>query len=218
MAQTIAEKVREFGQGAHPLDLIAVGFSRREEDADEALPMARRILQEAGQIERIPDLDYTRLKEIAGLEPYEFVRSMALMEIGRRAAAAQRGESRTVDLPEDIFEELYPKLRHEKREQFWVVLLDAKGRVMSSQMVHVGTLTTSLVGPREVFRPAVRDGASAIAVAHNHPSGDITPSPEDCQVTEALVEAGRLLDIQVVDHIIIGAGRFFSFHRQGLLK
>jgi DNA repair protein RadC len=122
-----------------------------------------------------------------------------------------------LDRPEDVLR-LFPNMRREKREHFCLVMLDAQNQVITSRVIHIGTLTMSVVGPREVFREAIREGASAIVVVHNHPSGDVTPSVQDLDLTEKLMEVGYLLDIPLLDHVIIGDPKIKSFRQSGLLK
>jgi len=121
--------------------------------------------------------------------------------------------------PRDVFTLMEPLARMETTEVFWVLHLDAQHRVMhgGAQAVTKGIANSSLVHPREVFRGAILAGAVAIILCHNHPSGDVTPSADDRLVTEQLVGAGRLLDIPVHDHVIIGDGRYVSFAEAGLL-
>jgi len=121
-----------------------------------------------------------------------------------------------IDSPEDVFV-LLDHLRHEKREHFVAILMDSKNGVQRVAPIHIGTLTMSLVGPREVYREAIKEGASSIIVAHNHPSGDPTPSPEDVQVTKKLIEVGEMLDIPVLDHVIIGYRNFVSMKEKRLI-
>jgi DNA repair protein RadC len=118
----------------------------------------------------------------------------------------------------DLFEHFHPMLRDVKHELFKVVLLDAKNTVLKELTVSKGSLTLSIVHPREVFAPAVRESAAAVIFLHNHPSGDPTPSLEDRQLTDRLVEAGRLLGIRVLDHVILGESRYVSFADEGWLK
>ena len=111
-----------------------------------------------------------------------------------------------------------PQLAGKKREQFQVLLLDRKNRVTRDVMISQGSLTASIVHPREVFNPAIRDSAAAVIFVHNHPSGDPQPSPEDHTLTERLAEAGQLLGIPVLDHIIVGRDTYMSFADEGLLN
>jgi len=119
--------------------------------------------------------------------------------------------------PADVHSFLHQRATQELGEVFYCITLNAQSRVVSCQEVTRGTLSSSLVHPREVFRLAIAEGAAGIIVAHNHPSGDPTPSPDDRAVTRQLVDAGRLLDIPVYDHVIIADGRFVSFAEAGLL-
>jgi DNA repair protein RadC len=216
-SDNLVDRVRITGvKGASPAHLLAIGFSRRAEDANEAEPMGQEMLKKLGKINRVTALSFAEIQSITGLEDFETLRSLALIELGRLAGHAGKGKSPEIEAPEDIYEML-EHLRHEKQEHFVVFALDAKNRVISSSTVHIGTLTMSVVGPREVFRYAVREGASSIIVAHNHPSGDPTPSPEDREVTRRLVEVGKSLDIPLADHIIVGDPSCISFLRRGLL-
>ncbi len=198
------------------VDLVAVGFSRSEEDSEAAGPMARDILTRYSKLSSLAEASPDELGRMTGFDRYELLQAQALIELGRRMNLTKRGELPEVDRPEDIFNRL-SYLQNEKREHFLVVLLDSKGQITRIAPIHIGTINMSIVGAREVFREAVRDGASSIIVAHNHPSGDPSPSPEDIEVTSKLIEVGDLLDIPVLDHIIIGYGEFTSLSRSGLL-
>ena len=205
-------------KAASPLDLIAIGFSRREDDAAAGEDMARKFVHRFPSIARMADISNDDIREFAGLEDFEILRSQALMEIGRRTAGATVGELDVVNDKEDVVR-LLSHLKGQKQEHFCVIFLDAKNQVMRHADIHKGTLTMSPVGPREVFREAIREGASAIVVAHNHPSGDPEPSPEDIDATAKLVEVGKLLDIPLLDHVIIGdANRSVSLKRRGYIK
>jgi DNA repair protein RadC len=195
---------------------MAIGFSRLAEDADLAEGTARRLLARFGGIQRLADISPQDLMETSGIEGYDALRCQALIELGRRSASSSKGPVNVIECPEEAFAAV-EHLRHEKREHFVTLLLDAKNQVMRLAPIHIGTLTQSLVGPREVFREAIRDSASSMIVAHNHPSGDPTPSPEDIEVTQRLVDIGALLDIPVLDHIIVGERRFTSFSRSRIM-
>lgn len=184
-------------------DLVSVGFSRREEDVEGNEPSAIDLVRKYGKIHRFRDLAAHDLGDSFGLYGFEAVRCLALIELGRRTAGSGRGQIDYIECPEDAVE-LLANYRRMKKEFFLAILLDAKNAVMRVVEVHIGTLTMSLVGPREVFREAIREGASSLIVAHNHPSGDPTPSPEDHTVTKRLREIGELVDIPVHDHIVLG--------------
>jgi DNA repair protein RadC len=119
--------------------------------------------------------------------------------------------------PSDVYRHFHPSLRDARQERFVVVLLDARQRVLRSEVISQGTLTASLVHPREVFRPALRDAAAALVLVHNHPSGDPTPSTEDREVTARLASAGEILGIRVVDHVVVAERGFCSLREEGAL-
>lgn len=213
---TPLERFRAMGAKAtSPTDLLALGLARRAEDGEPNEPIARAMLRREGGIRNLAELTPADL-HAQGLDGFEAARFLALIELGRRMGGAKRGEVTTIDGPDDVFR-LCDDLRHQKKEYFVAILLDTQSGVLRRATIHVGTLTASLVGAREVFREAVRDGASSIIVAHNHPSGDPSPSPEDVQVTRQLIMAGSLLDIPVLDHIVIGDTSFTSLKRMGLM-
>jgi len=212
---TSYDRVREQGvAAASPVDLLALGLARREEDVDDVA--ARAILQELGSIVRLNDLSNDSLRDHAGLTSFEAFRVQALLELGRRSQSAGKGTRTTIESPEDVCE-LFDHLRQEKREHFVAIYLDSKSHILRSLTIHIGTVNASLVGPREVFREAVREGAVSLIVAHNHPSGDPTPSPEDIAVTKRLKEVGDLLDVRLLDHVILGDRKFVSLRNLGFI-
>lgn len=177
---------------------------------------ARTALKRYGGIRALANLSMQDLRESAGLEGFEALRTLALIELGRRAANASENKAIVIGDPDAVMH-LLDHLRLERQEHFVAILLDAKNQVIRQATIHIGTLTSSVVGAREVFREAIRDGACSLIVAHNHPSGDPTPSPEDISVTKKLVEIGKMLDIPVLDHVIIGERRSVSMHQRGLI-
>ncbi len=200
--------------GASPVDLLAVGLSRREEDISE--DVARGLLKHVGRIETVATISGQEIHELTGLDTYEVLRAQALIELGRRAGIAGKGEIRTIEDPADVYE-LFDYLRQERKEHFCIVLLDTKNHVLKTSTIHIGTLDASLVGAREIFWEAIREGAASIIAVHNHPSGDPTPSAEDILVTERLVEVGKLLEIPLLDHVIVGFRDFVSLSRRGIV-
>ncbi len=203
-----------------PIDLVAIGFSRSESDAILGEGMARRILTRYGGLRGVWDASSADLSIMTGLDEFEIFRSQALMEIGRRAAKMGRGEQITVQSARDAVQLIVSELgkyRSEKREHVFAILMDAKNQILKIETVHIGTLNASLVGPREIYRPAIREGASSLILAHNHPSGDPTPSGEDIDITEKLAKVGLLLDIPLLDHVIIGDPDFVSLHQRGVI-
>lgn len=152
-----------------------------------------------------------------GMGPAKVARVQAALELGRRAAGAASLARAHVSSPEDAWRLLSPRLHGLDREHFVAILLNAKHAVIDIALVAVGTLNATLVHPREVFKEAIRQSAAAVVLAHNHPSGDPTPSPEDHALTGQLLAAGEILGIRVMDHIVVGEGRYASLREQSHL-
>lgn len=154
---------------------------------------------------------------VKGIGDAKLSQILAALQLGLRAGSSSL---RRVDLsnPRAVFEYLSPRMSRLDHEQFQVILLNAKNQVLDLESISSGTLTASLVHPREIFKPAIRRSAHAIILAHNHPSGDPTPSREDREVTLRLVQAGKLIGIEVLDHLIVGDGRYTSFRERGLVE
>jgi DNA repair protein RadC len=145
-------------------------------------------------------------------------RIVAAIELGRRAAAQPLERGERVRGPGDVHALFGARLKPLRQEEFHVIMLDARHRLLSTLLVTRGTADTSLVHPREVFRDAIKEGASGVILVHNHPSGDPRPSPEDRSVTHQLSDAGNLVGIPVLDHVIIGDGRYVSMAEEGALR
>lgn len=183
-----------------------------------AVDLARRLLTTfSGSLEAMSAATVAELQQASGIGPAKACEIKAAFEIGRRVLAQQGGQLVQFRSSQHVANYYMPLLAGKKREQFQVVLLDRKNRVMRDVMISQGSLTASIVHPREVFNPAIRDSAAAVIFVHNHPSGDPQPSPEDRTLTERLVKAGQLLGIQVLDHIIVGRDTYMSFADEGLL-
>lgn len=194
---------------------IVIGTGSRRADA---LDVARAVLGlGAGSLRELAGRPAAELAGVAGMGRAKAARVAAALELGRRLAV-EAGERRVVvRAPADVARRLGPGLRDLPVEEFRVLTLDAQNRITRELLITRGILNSSLVHPREVFRPAIAEAAAGIVVAHNHPSGDPAPSADDRAVTRQLVEAGRLLDIPVYDHVIVGGDRYFSFAEAGLL-
>jgi DNA repair protein RadC len=144
-------------------------------------------------------------------------RIAAAVELGKRLAQSRREKKIRFGRPEDVAALFMEDMRHETKELFRVLLLNAGNEMMGKELISVGNITGSIVDPRDVFKPAVKRGAASIVLVHNHPSGNPGPSDADISVTERIVEAGRILDIKVLDHLIIGDGDFVSLKREKLM-
>lgn len=199
------------------VDLLACAIAPSADDIEASIPAAMNLLRSAGGIKHLQDALAEKLTEAGVDGEFSQLKFYALVELGRRSANTGLGDRTTVTCPEDV-EALLADLKDEKKEHFCAVLLDAKKNVLRQPTIHVGTLSMSVVGIREFFRDAIVASADTVIAVHNHPSGDPTPSPEDIQVTQRLVEAGELLGIQLVDHVIISHGGFRSLNRMGLIR
>lgn len=183
-----------------------------------ALHIGQAILAEAGgALRRIARQPVAVLTEVGGVGPARAVTIHAALELGRRMALEARQEGIPVRSPRDVVDYYAPRMEDLPVEEFHVAVLDAQHRLERDITVTRGILNSSLVHPREVFREAIAERAAAVILVHNHPSGDPSPSLDDRAVTEQLVAAGRLLDIPVHDHVIIGRGRYTSFAEAGIL-
>lgn len=170
-----------------------------------------------GSLRRLAAASPREFEGIPGVGPAVAARVGAALELGRRMAREGPQERVRIRGARDVYERCAPGVRDLMREEFRVLLLNTQHAVTRELVVTVGTLDTSVVHPREVFRQAVLESAAAIILVHNHPSGDPTPSPEDRTVTAQLVSAGRLLGIPVLDHVVVGDGCYVSFVEAGLL-
>lgn len=197
--------------------LLAILLRTGRRDSS-AVQVALEILDQVGGVGGLARAGVDELCAIQGVGPAKAAQLKAGVELGRRSMAAPLSTGTRISSSADLFKHFHPALRDLKREVFKVVLLDAKNTVVKEATVSEGSLTLSIVHPREVFAFAVRESAAAVIVLHNHPSGDPTPSLEDRQLTDRLAAAGQLLGIRVLDHLIIGDGRYVSFADQGWIK
>jgi len=183
-----------------------------------ALDVAHRLLARfEGSLRRLSQAPLAALTHQAGVGPARASIVAAALELGRRLSMEPRDLGRPLRNPREVYAAYGPILEDVAVEEFHVAVLDAQHRLERDVLISRGILDSSLVHPREVFREAIAERAAAVILVHNHPSGDPTPSADDRRVTTQLVAAGRLLDIPVHDHVVIGRNRHFSFAESGLL-
>lgn len=211
------ERLHSAGAGAlASRELLAILIGSGREGAS-AVDIAGRLLQSrGGSLRRLAAAAPAELAEVEGIGPAVAARISAALELGRRLAREGPMERARIRGPRDVYELCAPTLRDLAQEEFRVLLLNTQHAVMREIPVTRGTLDASIVHPREVFRAAITEAAAAMVLVHNHPSGDPTPSPEDRDVTRQLAEAGRLVGIPVLDHVVVGDGRYVSFVEAGL--
>jgi DNA repair protein RadC len=176
---------------------------------------SRRLLRRFGSLRSLVSRPFEELAREPGLDQVRSARLLAAFEIAARVAEERLERGQPLTSSRDVFEAYHPRLRDLRKEVFLALLLDGKHRLLHEEAVSVGTLTASLVHPREVFGPAVRLGAAALILVHNHPSGDPSPSPEDLDITARLAEAGRIVGIDLLDHVVLGDGCFASCFERG---
>ena len=212
------EKMAAYGASVlSDAELIAI-LLRTGTQEKSVMSLANELTANGGLYKRLAGVSQIQeLTKIKGLGPTKASAILAAVEIGRRLATAKPMERSRFTCPQDGVELLMPRLRFAQKEQVLVVFLNSKNRVIGMEVVSEGSLTNSVVHPREVFQPAILQHAAAIVVAHNHPSGDPRPSPEDREITRMLKEAGVIMNIPVLDHIIIGDGTYFSFLEEGAI-
>ena len=193
--------------GRDPLETLIGGRGHA------ALGRVRSLYARVG-LARASRFDAATLCCEAGVTPSQAARIEAAFELGRAAERARRRPSEPLHTAARVARLMRPELRGLERESFHVLLLDTKHRLLDRARVSEGTLTSSLVHPREVFRPAIRQGAAALVVVHNHPSGDPEPSTEDESVTRRLIDAGKLIGIPLLDHVIVADGGWTSLRQR----
>jgi DNA repair protein RadC len=179
------------------------------------LTRAVRLLDAMGEVGRLDRLDRCTARALGGMWPRRAALVQAALELGRRAVAAPLAVGAPVRDASAVHAHFRGRLPQLDREVFYVLLLDGKNRVQGEVRVSEGSLTVALVHPREVFAPAIRGAAAAVILVHNHPSGDPTPSAEDAALTERLRQVGELIGIRVLDHVVIGRGRYASMAEGG---
>ena len=202
------------GLGDNELLALVLGSGGR---ARSVLDMANEILTQVGGLFGLTRTSKSQLGRLPGVGPARAAQVVAAVELGRRTLLRGVRERVQVASPRELAAYLMPQFSAHGVEQFGVVLLDAKHRVLKTTLVSRGTLDASLAHPRDVFREATITGAAAIALFHNHPSGDPSPSEDDLVLTWRLVRAGDVMGIEVVDHVILADARYFSFKEAGRL-
>jgi DNA repair protein RadC len=183
---------------------------------EDAREVAARLLARCRGLAGLARTGARELAEIRGIGPAKSASLLAAIELSRRLATRRLTAGSAIRGPDDVYRHFHPVLRDAVHERFVVVLLDGRHRVLRHEVVSQGTLTASLVHPREVFRPALREGAAALVLVHNHPSGDPTPSREDREVTERLARAGELLGVRILDHVIVAERGYCSLREDGV--
>lgn len=214
------ERLLKYGAKAlSNAELLAV-LIRTGTRCESAIDVAHNILQgDMGKsgLDYVVDASVEELSKIRGIGKAKAIQIKAAVELGRRISSHKRREQFTIMTALDVKYLLMEEMRFLEKEHFRAILLDVKNHVISVEEISVGTLNSSIVHPREVFKPAIRRSSASILLVHNHPSGDPTPSKEDIEITKRLVDAGMILGINVLDHIIIGNDSILSLRERNLM-
>ena len=210
LAERPRERLRRLGsRNLSVTELLTLVIGAGTSDGS-ARSVANRIQEHFGTLERLAAVDVADLEAVRGVGTATSARLAAALELGRRSAVEVGAPDTPIRGPADVFRRMGPKLRDAPQEEFHALLLNTRHRVVREVLVTRGLLDASLIHPREVFRVAVSEGAAGVILVHNHPSGDPTPSAEDRAVTRQLGAAGRALGIPVLDHVVVGRGRYSS--------
>lgn len=198
----------------HKNELLAI-ILRTGVKGKNVLQLAEDILSKYGD-KKLINVSFNELRNIHGVGPSKAAQIISAIELGKRLYKEKMEKEVYIHTSDDVLKEV-DHLKENKKENFVVLYLDARNKLIYKETVSIGTLNASMVHPREVFEPAVQYLAAQIIVVHNHPSGDPEPSEDDLIITKRLVEAGKIMGIEVNDHIIITKNSFFSFKEKGLI-
>ncbi len=215
-----ADRPREkmFSQGRHSLtdtELLAI-LIRSGSRLETAVELSRRILgQVDNDLTRLSRLSLNELAGFKGMGKVKAVTIAAALELGRRRRIAEASKALSVGSSKDVADYFTPDLADLTWEEFWILLLNRANKVIGKHLVSKGGVTGTVVDPKVVYKIAIEHMATGIILCHNHPSGNLSPSDADISLTRKLCEGGKLLDIQVLDHLIVAGDKYFSFADEG---
>jgi DNA repair protein RadC len=189
-------------------ELLAIIFQKGTKQ-ENAIDMSNRLISKYG-VDKLSFCSLNELQKIKGIGKAKACQIIALFEFNKRHNLAKTN-GKSINRTKDVFDYCSPKLSSLDKEYLMVLHLDSKNRVLKDEIISIGTLNNTLIHPREVFKSAIKESSNSIILVHNHPSGDPTPSEEDKEMTKRLFDAGDLLDIKILDHVIIGKDEFYSF-------
>ena len=201
------------------VELLAI-IIRTGTRGESVLMTAQKLLSEFGNLQSIAQASVAEICRVRGIGEAKAIEIKAALELGKRLYDPDYGpdeQGKPVQTPEEAYKSMQSKLRGKKKEHFYILCLNTRGRVNDTRQVSIGNLDSSLVHPREVFKDAISTYASTVIFVHNHPSGDLEPSAEDINLTRRLVEAGELLGIPVIDHIIVSDKGYISLKSRNLI-
>jgi len=199
----------------HNLDdaeLLAIILEKGIKLDESSVELANKLLKKYKSLAGLSNLSLTELKKEVGL--IKALKIKALFELFRETSRLKRGGFKpTIESAKDVYNYFVDELKDKKKEYFYALLLDSKNRIIKEELISVGTLNSSLVHPREVFKSAIKESANAIILVHNHPSGDANASNEDEIITKKIINAGKLMNIKVIDHVVISENDWWSLKK-----
>lgn len=211
------ERMLRYGPSAlSNAELLAI-LLRTGSHQESALGLAHRMLSEFGGLRPLVDLSTDQFMKVKGVGTAKALQIQAGIELGRRLSRSVHNDPVIIRSPRDVASLLTEELRYLQKEHFVCLFLNTKNHIIGQETLSIGSLNASIVHPREVFCSAIKRSSASIVCAHNHPSGDPTPSPQDIDITKRLVEAGEIIGIDVLDHIIIGDKGYVSLKEQGYM-
>lgn len=176
---------------------------------ENVIDMSNRLIKEYG-LNNLFDCSINELQKIKGIGPSKAMQLLAMAELGKRHSQS-KNPIKKISCSKDVFDLFHDRLKDKKQEEFYVLMLNSKNNIITEKLITKGILDASIIHPREIFKEAIKHSASKIILVHNHPSGDSNPSNEDLGITKKLEEAGQMVEIKVLDHIIIGKGKWWSW-------
>jgi DNA repair protein RadC len=210
------ERLAELGaESLSDAELLAI-LLRVGIQGQNAVQMGQHLLHKFNGLIGLYQASFEQVCQVKGVGMAKAAQLQAALELGRRYLKAQRGERPVIHSPKDAADQVIYEMSGFVQENLWVLLLDTRNRLIDIEHLYQGSLNSSTVRVAEVFKKAMVMNAAAIIITHNHPSGDPTPSPEDIALTRTLVETGKMLDIQVLDHLVIGGNAFISLKEKHL--
>lgn len=189
-------------------ELFAIILRTGNKD-ENVLEVANKLIVEYG-LDKLFDCSIKELRKIKGVGQTKAIELLTIAELAKRYSSFKK-EIKHISSAKDVFELYHERLKDEKQENFYVLMLNNKNHIIKEELISKGVLDSAIIHPREVFKPAIKNSSARIILVHNHPSGDPNPSEEDVKLTEKLVEAGELLQIKILDHIIISRDNYWSW-------
>lgn len=224
------KRIKDWRKDEKPRERLVLNGSKSLSDAEllaiiirdgtknkSALDISRDLLTKYDNLTDLASCDYSEFKKFKGIGEAKAITLAAVFEISRRIVPSPFHDKKVIRTPDDLSEYFVSRLKTEKKELFFTVLLNSANQVIRIVQISEGSLNASIVHPREVFKTAISESAASIILVHNHPSGNPEPSTEDIRLTRQLAEAGKLIDIKVLDHLIVAADRTTSFVKRGII-